>query len=168
MSRKKLTEEERLVRNRGYRKKWYLKHRSTILEKWSKYKKEHKNDPDYKRRKKESRERSKEKDLIRTTLWRSNNIDRVNKTTFKNHLKNYYNITVEEYNIMLEKQDGVCFICNKSNTNGYHLCVDHDHKTGEIRGLLCITCNRNLGWHEKYLNNINKYLMKCLVVEQSA
>lgn len=41
-----------------------------------------------------------------------------------------------------------------------HLCMDHDHKTGEFRGVLCSRCNRQLGWYEKYKDDIEKYLNK--------
>jgi hypothetical protein len=55
-------------------------------------------------------------------------------------------MTVERYEAMLVKQDGGCSICKKTvNKNGTRLCVDHDHETGLIRGLLCHDCNTSLG-----------------------
>lgn len=59
------------------------------------------------------------------------------------HLRATYGITVEEYNSLLEEQNGVCAICE--DTYKHALCVDHDHKTGEIRGLLCKPCNLAIG-----------------------
>lgn len=59
--------------------------------------------------------------------------------------KKKYGITVEDYDRMLVEQKGVCAIC-KGLPNGagrYH--VDHNHKTGEVRGLLCYRCNALLG-----------------------
>jgi len=38
------------------------------------------------------------------------------------------------------------------------LFVDHDHETGVVRGLLCIVCNRNLGWYEKNMMRICEYI----------
>ncbi len=54
--------------------------------------------------------------------------------------------TVEEYQKLLEHQLYGCAICGiAKNRNGSALCVDHDHITGEVRGLLCHFCNTALG-----------------------
>jgi len=61
-------------------------------------------------------------------------------------LKHRYDITIEEYNKMLEDQGGVCAICGTDKTGGKgRFCVDHDHETDKIRGLLCRNCNLLLG-----------------------
>jgi hypothetical protein len=68
-------------------------------------------------------------------------------------LKTKYHLTIEQYNVILEKQNGVCAICRKPPTPQKRLCVDHDHKccSGKIscgkcvRGFLCDNCNRMLG-----------------------
>ena len=57
------------------------------------------------------------------------------------HLKNTYNMTLEEYDILLQEQSGGCAICGKTG----QLHVDHSHITGKVRGLLCPTCNRGIG-----------------------
>jgi hypothetical protein len=49
------------------------------------------------------------------------------------------------YQYMLDKQGGVCAICKKVCSTGKSLAIDHNHKTGEVRGLLCGKCNRGLG-----------------------
>jgi hypothetical protein len=54
-----------------------------------------------------------------------------------------YNISIQEYDLILTKQNGVCRICKKSSNKSLH--VDHDHKTNRIRGLLCHKCNVGLG-----------------------
>ena len=54
--------------------------------------------------------------------------------------------TTEEYQELLEEQAYGCAICGvKSNKNGSRFCVDHNHSTGSIRGLLCHDCNTTLG-----------------------
>lgn len=70
------------------------------------------------------------------------------------NLYNKYGITLDEYNLMLLKQNNVCLICNK--TPGDTMVVDHDHNTGNVRGLLCNLCNRGLGMLGDDLNNIRR------------
>src|SRR6266700_2269128 len=57
--------------------------------------------------------------------------------------------TEDPYNLLLSRQDGKCAICGRPESDfKYGLHIDHNHKTGEILGLLCITCNRALGLFE--------------------
>jgi hypothetical protein len=66
-------------------------------------------------------------------------------------LKRKFGISIEEYKEMFYAQNGVCAICGKpesskdKNGNIRNLCVDHDHYTGHVRGLLCSNCNKGLG-----------------------
>jgi hypothetical protein len=57
-----------------------------------------------------------------------------------------YKITLEDYNKMFDAQKGLCLGCYKHQSEfNYRLYVDHCHKTGRVRGLLCSGCNRALG-----------------------
>ena len=57
-----------------------------------------------------------------------------------------YGITPEEFNKMYADQNGECLICERHQTEFKEtLSVDHDHKTGRVRGLLCGACNRAIG-----------------------
>jgi hypothetical protein len=63
-------------------------------------------------------------------------------------LKRLYGMTREDYHKMSEAQDNKCYICNKINDFGpwkNKLVVDHNHKTDEVRKLLCDKCNKGLG-----------------------
>lgn len=63
-----------------------------------------------------------------------------------NMLRASYGITLEIYNEMLRSQEGVCAICRGRQQKDKALCVDHCHKTGKVRGLLCNACNSMLGF----------------------
>lgn len=68
-------------------------------------------------------------------------------------LKKLYGITLEEAEEILASQYGVCAICkgnvvwsSKSENKNQSACVDHCHETGVVRGILCNSCNRGLGF----------------------
>jgi 23S rRNA G2445 N2-methylase RlmL len=78
-----------------------------------------------------------------------------------NQLKSTYKISIEEYEQKLKKQNYCCAICNRHRDEfKRNLSVDHDHKTGKVRSLLCIICNTNVGVVEDKLEMILKYLNK--------
>ena len=64
-------------------------------------------------------------------------------------LKKRYGITANQYDQMVIDQDNGCAICGSKEVGGRgegtRLAVDHDHKTGKVRGLLCTNCNNGLG-----------------------
>lgn len=80
----------------------------------------------------------------------------------ENHLKNTYGLTYERFLNMVEEQKGLCYLCGKSHSGkSERLVVDHNHKTGEVRKLLCVTCNVSLAKFENdptYLNRLKEYL----------
>lgn len=62
-----------------------------------------------------------------------------------------YGLTIAEYDRLFLKQKGRCAVCGSTSPNSKRarsdmsFCVDHDHVTGQVRGLLCQACNRALG-----------------------
>lgn len=62
-----------------------------------------------------------------------------------------YGLNEEEYLKMMENEH--CMICEKEMKSK---CIDHDHKTGEIRGVICHSCNRGLGFFHDSVNNLKK------------
>ena len=67
-----------------------------------------------------------------------------------NRLKKEFGLTLVKYRLIFAFQKGCCAICKKPRSHFKNdLAVDHDHKTGLVRGLLCMHCNRALGkWHD--------------------
>lgn len=63
-------------------------------------------------------------------------------------VRDKYNLTVQEYDNLIESRRGICDICGgKMHGLGtYKPCLDHDHNTGKIRGVLCRNCNLLLGY----------------------
>lgn len=61
-----------------------------------------------------------------------------------NGYMNKYGITSEVVDVMIEEQKGCCYICG-AKPRSYILRVDHCHKTGNIRAMLCNNCNMGLG-----------------------
>lgn len=52
-----------------------------------------------------------------------------------------YNVSIEEIEVLIRDQAGRCRICGQARP----LCIDHDHETGRVRGLLCQPCNHGVG-----------------------
>lgn len=64
-----------------------------------------------------------------------------------------------KYNELMVKQNYCCVMCGSHNDNfSRDLCVDHCHKTGQVRGLLCGPCNIALGHYEKIKVSAEMYL----------
>ncbi len=132
---------------------------------------------------------NRDKNLAKTKKWQRENPEKV-KEILKNwnirnpnYRKDYYsknpekyeemrfkslmwrigsNMTYKDFKVLLNKQKNGCAICGKIETKR-RLSVDHCHKTGRIRGLLCQLCNTSLGGFKdnpKLLKKAIKYLIK--------
>ncbi|MDV7099702.1 endonuclease domain-containing protein [Gordonia amicalis] len=62
----------------------------------------------------------------------------------RRHVQRAYDLADGEYDRLLVAQGGRCAICLRRPPRNRRLAVDHDHDTGEVRGLLCTDCNRIL------------------------
>lgn len=94
--------------------------------------------------------------------WRSVNRDRYNESLLASNLRKKYGISVDDYYSKLSAQGGKCATPKCNNTNeSKTLHVDHDHLTGDVRGLLCFRCNAVLGQvndDKEILQNLIDYL----------
>lgn len=87
-------------------------------------------------------------------------------------LQYHFGISLQDYNEMLEAQNYRCAVCEKPHGSDIHsgkrtkgLGVDHDHVTGEVRGLLCNDCNRGIGQlgdSPQRLRKAAEYLETCV------
>jgi len=100
----------------------------------------------------------------RTAIYQKENYNSLKR--LEAHYVKEYNITLADYDAMYEEQKGKCAICGSTNPktpkNG-RFCVDHDHVTGKVRGLLCSSCNRGIGLLQddyEIILNAYKYLTK--------
>ena len=87
---------------------------------------------------------------------------RRNRDRFRRYaLKRRYNITPEQYEGMLKRQRNKCPICRrklKKIEGRGRPHIDHNHVTGEVRGVLCIRCNLALAWYEQNAPRVEPYL----------
>lgn len=91
--------------------------------------------------------------------WAKKNVVSIRKTKFKRK----YNLLYEDWLKMWESQNGKCAICGKSFSKPSNACVDHNHETGNVRGLICKNCNFGIGYFKdnpKFIFRAFEYLMK--------
>lgn len=161
-----------------YHRDYYKKNREKILRRKKVYNSLHRDERNLKQRTRNkinkvkikkhnklyyqiNREKLKIAQLNRSKSYRENGTYR--SRHFKWALKKRYGITTDKFMCLLSAQDYKCKICQKEETIDRHLCVDHDHNTGQIRGILCTSCNAMLGFAKDridILENGIKYLQK--------
>lgn len=148
-----------LTKEELYERKMEYKNKPENKLKRIEYDRKRMSDPEYKERMRLKRQtpEHKEKMKVLTKKYRQTEKYKEYKKQYRNSqkakdarrnqllLKNF-NITLEKYNEMLLQQNSVCAICLKHDEKEVRsLAVDHCHKTGKIRGLLCRYCNQALG-----------------------
>ena len=104
-----------------------------------------------------SYQKRKEKRVENSRRYRKNNPGKI----MDSNLRIKYGITREQYFEMLEEQGYKCAICGKPRElHSRNFAVDHNHKTGKVRGLLCDGCNYGVGFLEKRKKEYEEYLDK--------
>lgn len=74
----------------------------------------------------------------------------------KYSLKYSYGLSLEQFNVMVKAQDNLCAVCKQIMGMP---CVDHDHITDKIRGLLCQGCNKGLGFFKESIESLNSAVL---------
>ena len=85
------------------------------------------------------------------------------KRMYRNNMKRKYGLSLEQVKAILSAQKNRCEICKKdfsTMTKWNGVCIDHNHKTGVVRGILCRRCNLSLAYIEdnKFLERAQNYL----------
>lgn len=71
-------------------------------------------------------------------------------------IKFSYGFCINKYDVLYDTQGKKCAICDASPKHTYELSVDHDHTTGEVRGLICRKCNLLLGYAKDSTSILHK------------
>jgi hypothetical protein len=100
----------------------------------------------------------KDKNKACVSKWSADNKERKAFLSRKSHLKRKYGLTIEQYEELSSLWDNKCAIC-KNPPNRQSLDVDHCHKLGHVRGVLCDICNKILG-----MANDNTAILKDAIV----
>ena len=130
---------------------------------------------EHNRKRREYHQKHKEEENKRTKEWKVKNIEHVNKYNkeYRNGtqgrdywLKHRYNLSLNDWLDIWKKQDGKCAVCGKAFENPSNACIDHNHITGKVRGLLCKKCNIAIGFFDENINSMEraiKYIQKEVV-----
>lgn len=112
-------------------------------EKARNYMKIYRTKPDTQNRIKKYLNNNKERISKQRTLYTKKNKEKLREK----RLLRKFGLSIDEYNRMTLEQNNCCKICNRhaAESNFEKLSVDHNHKTGKVRGLLCNKCNAALG-----------------------
>ncbi len=86
-----------------------------------------------------------QKDKEYHKTYQKNNPIKYMKASRKYRLKSKYNLSPEEFESMIISQENKCALCGEHFRDTDAICIDHDHETGEIRGILHRNCNTGIG-----------------------
>jgi hypothetical protein len=100
--------------------------------------------------------------------WYATEPGRYARQQRENNLKRHYGITIDEYEAIFAAQGHRCALClgTEIKSQGNHMPVDHCHETGKVRGILCGTCNRAIGFAQEDPDLLDR--MAAYVREHSA
>jgi hypothetical protein len=141
-------------------RKYYIKNKDIVIKRTKKYYNDNKDKIKDWRKTYSKKYREINKDKLKEKRI-------INKEYIKNYqLKYKYDISIEQYEQMKTSQNNRCAICdnnfekqNKQGGYSKNVCIDHNHKTGKIRELLCPNCNKALGFLNENISTIKKMII---------
>lgn len=83
--------------------------------------------------------------------WRNSNLQEIREIDRKNHYRRAYNLPEDIITKLIDNRNGICAICKEISP----LVVDHNHKTGKVRDLICSSCNSLLGYSKENLSTLS-------------
>ena len=119
-------------------------------------------------------EANRESVIAKAVTWQQENRERYNQRQREykrarpeleraGHLLRKFGLITAEFEQLNAAQGGCCAICGRAPKAGKHLHVDHDHDTGEVRGLLCFSCNVGVG---NFANDVERLFRTVDYLEQ--
>jgi len=138
-----------------YKKTYYEKNKETIKAKAKIFNSR----PEIKLRQKAYKEKYRAKKINQNNNWYLENKEHVAHTTRIYNLKRKYNLTLEDWDNLLNSQNNQCKICAihfSSENHNTKPFVDHCHNTNKVRGMLCHLCNAGLGYFKDNLDVLQK------------
>jgi len=117
----------------------------------------------YQEHKKRSRELKRQWNINNPERYKASYTETPEKKEYRRRrlIKKRYGLSYKDWEGLWYSQDGRCAICDKFFIETKDICVDHDHKTGKVRSLLCKRCNIGIGLFEdnrKLLKSTVEYL----------
>jgi len=139
--------------NKKYMRQYYQENK----ERWVEWQEDYKEEKNRRRRERYANDPEYREKCLEASKNRSK------RSRINTRLKSAFGIDIEDYEKMLEKQNGTCAICGATQADArkHRLHVDHCHDTGKVRGLLCSNCNMGLGKFQddlQLLKNAVSYL----------
>lgn len=174
------------VRDAAYCKRWYAAHREEALAYQKAYRKA--NPEKIRKQRRAGREKNREKIQLQKKAYRETHRERLREkqkkywTEHREELnarrraqdtirykealakhriwfrKRKFGLSANDVNDLLDKQNGVCAICHKATWNKKGPCIDHDHASGKVRGILCYACNSALGFIKDDLKTLKSMM----------
>lgn len=142
-----------IMEPQAYSKEYYSKNSVRIKKRTNEY--YHKNKESIQKKRREHYLANKDRILAKNKEWKDSNKEKSAIADRASSIKRKYGLSLEQYDKMVESQGNRCALCFREYSEfdgNFH--VDHNHRTGAVRGLLCPPCNKGLGMFNDNLGRV--------------